>query len=107
MRQHQFISNITDELRAQMVDDIAEGYTASACTLDYGTQTIDVSTDWNDNVEIHVWLGDQQRQNRYPNICAAIRKAAPRWGKVESELNEDEWNTHGFANAADYYRYRL
>jgi hypothetical protein len=56
---------------------------------------------------ITFYPADEEREGReYPNLQKALDKAMPDWDDVEIEREYDEWNEHGFRDAADYYHWR-
>lgn len=69
--------------------------------------TVEMREDGSTNVEIASTDGEKEERD-YPNVVDKIRRAVPDWEDVtvEPEPSYDEWNEHGFRDAADYYRWR-
>lgn len=54
---------------------------------------------------------DNGSDHECPLLCKAIEDALPDWHETVEDweresINEDEWDEHGFADEADYLRYR-
>lgn len=55
-------------------------------------------------------VNTEYNQRTYPNLKQAVMDSIPNWGDMEKELAKecyyDEWDEHGFRDAADYNRWR-
>jgi hypothetical protein len=49
---------------------------------------------------------DSKEKKSYSNLEKAIYALDANWDNVELEPEYNEWNEHGFRNAADYYHWR-
>lgn len=100
-----FLDEIREKVNDAVADAKCEGYDSACVTYDCNDGYIDVFTNSKDYVEVTV-CPDSDLDRRHTNIEQAITDALPLWDDVEVE-EYDEWNEHGFRDAADYWHYRL
>lgn len=68
---------------------------------------IEIASENNDYYDIHFYPADDEKDEKtLPNLAEAIYDAMPDWDDIEVEYEYDEWNEHGFRDAADYYHWR-
>lgn len=83
---------------------------SAAATVGTDDGYIDIFIDSIGNVSAEI-LHDDGREHPCIRLARAIEDALPTWKEVvnqwqEDNPYEDEWTSHGFANEADYLRYR-
>lgn len=102
-----------DEIQGEIYDAIEE---AKRDCCDH----CHVSYEFDDGSAIELYLEDSDYMNAeffpagslenksYPNVESAIYALDADWDnvEVESEPEYDEWQEHGFRDAADYYHWR-
>ena len=68
---------------------------------------IEIESECSDYYDVHFFSAPDDEEEKYlPNLLDAINKKLPDWDDVEVEGEYDEWNEHGFRDAADYYHWR-
>lgn len=107
---HKFIQNIKKEMEDAIYEAISncETYASVVYCTDYGE--IEAYTDIHDEKDVMVANNDEDKFERiYINITDAILEVIPDWGVIRCKFdknNEDEWQAHGFRDAADYYKWK-
>lgn len=104
---HKFLEDIREKAREGIENAIESGN--SHVSVSYDTESlgfIDVCIEKNGAVSVYV-VHDDERERRHPRIIEAVIEVVPDWRDIEMEMSDyDEWNEHGFRDAADYYRWR-
>ncbi len=95
-----------DAIREALDDEAIE----ATIQYDYDGGTIEITTDWHGNTEVMVVPDDENKYEQdYSNVIDAILAVIPEWEDVRQQClreQEDEWQSHGFRDAADYYHWR-
>ena len=109
-KRHKILDLCEEVIRDAMYEAIETGDTAATCTVETKDGYINISTNKNNQYNADV-RHDKDELRKSPNLVSAIIKIIPYWDDVVEQFNNedeeyDEWNEHGFANAADYYFYR-
>ena len=112
MRLEKLIGECYDVLAQDIKDTIAAGLKTATAVAYTNDGYIDMCCDRGGEVEVLVYHDDDEREHDSANLEAYLKEWLDKmvdWYGLEEELEEesDEWNEHGFADAADYYRYRF
>ena len=104
------IDKLIKEIADKMEEAIKEAKMEDKieCNIDYWFEDdswIEISSENNDYYDIHFFTPDEDEKD-LPNFEKALYDAMPNWDDIEIEPEYDEWNEHGFRNAADYYHWR-
>jgi hypothetical protein len=102
-----------DEIQKKIYDAIEEAkrdccdHTYVSYEFDDGS-AIELSLEDSDYMNAECFPAGSLEKKSYPNVESAIYALDANWDnvEVESEPEYDEWNEHGFRDAADYYHWR-
>ena len=107
---HQALKSIAQDMDAAIREAIQSDETTANLIYEHDGFCIEIEANIYDDTYITVTsYNDDKIGQPYPNVEDAIREVLPSWDDVRAQLEyecEDEWQAHGFRNAADYYNYR-
>ena len=111
---HKLFKEIENELYEAIKDAICDDR-KSAC-VDYYCKNegnlIEIEVFSDGRITVDFYIGELGKNEKdYPNIREGIEIECPDWDDVEDDvrreyIEEDEWESHGFKDAADYYHWR-
>lgn len=112
---HKIFKEIKIELHDAIKDAILEDNDSTYIEyyLDDDDSIIEVETFCDGKLIINFYPKDMDvNEKDYPNIREGIEAIAPDWDDISEEIrNEeeelDEWQSHGFRDASDYYNWKF
>lgn len=107
------LQELINECRWELIEDIKEsiygGIEYACVSISTMDGYIDIHSRRNDDIEVLVYHDDNDHYS--PRLEEYLAQQVDvDWTQIECEIEEereDEWNEHGFADAEDYWRYRL
>ena len=101
---------MVDAIYAECNDNGSEDARSASCTVDTNDGYISLWMDNCGNTDVTI-SHDNDSEDECPLLCKAIEDGLPDWRDTveqweEDNPCEDEWTRHGFADEADYIRWR-
>ena len=109
-KNHKFLRDITRLMEDAIREALSDEEKEATIEYPYNGGYIEITTDWRGNTEVMVVSDEEEKEERdYSNVIDAILVVVPEWNDVVEQVkreNEDEWQAHGFRDAADYWHWK-
>ena len=107
------LKKLVEELNQSLYDTMCEGnwndesFKFSLCTDD-GEIEVELTGEW--RVDVTIYHGNFDNEHELPNLTKFLEeKIGPDWEAVQDYWREremDEWESHGFRDEADFWRWK-
>ena len=108
MRLQAFLESINERMLSKMADNYSVRKASVCIYTKDGAVDVFVKGEFKEVIVTH----DRDFKIDSPRLEAYIADGLPTWDEAEEvykdqQANADYWQSHGFANEADYRRYRM
>lgn len=106
---YKFLTELQEQIYDAIENAKMEGDNKCYVTYEFDDESaIELELQDVDSMTVECFPAGSKEKKHYPNVEKAVYALDTNWDNVEVELETeyDEWNEHGFRDAADYYHWR-